>query len=91
MKNTILKYSFLFFIAAVGGVCSAAVLLNDTFADSSRLETNLPNESTFWASSPGDVTVGVSYVQQAMATSSRRLHTYFTPANAPASLELGDK
>jgi hypothetical protein len=78
-------------LLVLGGMASATVLLNDTFADGSRLETNLPNESGLWASSPADVTTGAGSVAQAMATSSRRLHTYFAADGSPVSLGVGEQ
>lgn len=76
---------------SISSMCSAVVLLNDTFADGSRIETNLPTESGFWASSAGDVTTTAGNVRLGMAGSSRRMHTYFTPEGSPVSLDVGQK
>jgi hypothetical protein len=90
MKSTS-TYFFLAAILAVSTVCSAQVLLYDTFADGSRIETSLPTESGFWASSAGDVTTSVGSVSLDMAGSSRRMHTYFAPSGSPTSLNVGEK
>lgn len=78
-------------ICLISSISPAVVLLNDTFADGSRIETDLPNESGFWASSAGDVTTTAGNVRLDMAGSSRRMHTYFTPAGSPVSLGVGEK
>jgi hypothetical protein len=89
MKSTS-KYFFLAAILVASTVCSAEVLLYDTFADGSRIETSLPTESGFWASSAGDVTTSVGSVSLDMAGSSRRMHTYFAPSGSPTSLSVGE-
>jgi hypothetical protein len=84
------KLSVLLMVCLMGTICSAGVLLNDTFADGVRTNTNLPTESALWASSAADVTTSVGSVAQTMVTSSRRLHTYFTSAGS-VSMNVGDK
>ncbi|MEJ5259924.1 MAG: PEP-CTERM sorting domain-containing protein [Anaerohalosphaeraceae bacterium] len=87
-----MKKSFLFLLVLLlGTLGQATVILHDTFADGSRLETNLPYESALYASSPADVTVSVGSVRQAMSTASRRLHTYFADQGSPLGLNVGDK
>lgn len=86
-----IKYAFLVTFLVISTFSSAAVLLDDTFADGSRIETSLPNESGFWASSAGDVTTTAGNVRLDMAGSSRRMHTYFAPAGSPVSLGVGEK
>lgn len=66
--------------ALVAPVSASTVLLNDTFADGSRLETNLPTESRVFASSAADVSVAPGALNYATQTASRRLATYFTPS-----------
>lgn len=87
MKKTLL----MLLLIAAGSIGQAAVILNDNFADGDRTDTNLPYESGFWASSPADVVTTPGNVRLDMATSSRRMHTYFTPAGAPVSLGVGQK
>jgi hypothetical protein len=70
---------------------SAVVLLNDTWADGSRAETNLPNESAVYASSAADVTVGVGSLSYTQTTSSRRIHTHFAPAGSPVTVGVGEQ
>lgn len=88
MKKTIVLCSLLL---VFGATAMGDVLLYDTFADGSRVETNLPNESGFWASSAGDVTTSVGNVALDMAGSSRRMHTYFAPEGSPVSLNVGEQ
>jgi hypothetical protein len=85
------RLSVFLMICLISSISSAAVILNDTFADGDRTDTALPNESGFWASSPADVTTTVGSVALDMAGSSRRMHTYFTPAGSPVSLGVGEK
>lgn len=91
MKNTLMKYSFLLVIAALTGVCSGAVLLNDTFADGSREETNLPSESAVWVSHPARIAMDVGSLAFTQDGSSTKMWTYFAPYGSPATLEIGDK
>lgn len=78
-------------IVACSPSFAATILLNDTWADGSRTETNLPNESAVYASVAGAVTMGTGSLAYTQDTSSRRLHTYFAPDGSPATLNVGDK
>ena len=88
---------FVFFVAAAM-VCFAVaspslggtVLLDDTWADGSRTETNLPTESAVWISAPGNVTMAAGSLSYTQSGSSQRLHTYFTPDGSPATLAVGE-
>ena len=93
MKTTSLKYAFMAasVVIATAGVCSAQVLLYDTFADGSRGQTNLPTESAVWASGATAVTMGPGSLAYAQSTSSRRLWTYFAPNGSPVSLGIGEQ
>lgn len=78
-------------IAACASTAPAAVLLNDTFADGDRTDTNLPDESAFFVGRPDQVTAvgpGLSYN---VSGSSEKLWTYFAAEDSPASLAVGDK
>ncbi|HOK65437.1 MAG TPA: PEP-CTERM sorting domain-containing protein [Anaerohalosphaeraceae bacterium] len=87
-----MKKAFLLLLVLLAGTLGqAAVILHDTFSDGDRTDTNLPYESGFWASSPADVTTTPGNVRLDMATSSRRMHTYFAPAGSPISLGVGQK
>jgi hypothetical protein len=88
--RSLYKHVFLVTLIALGSFCPAQILLNDTFADGNRTNTDLPNESGFWASSAGDVATNPGSVALTMGTSSRRMHTYFAPAGSPASLSVGE-
>ncbi|HOQ05002.1 MAG TPA: PEP-CTERM sorting domain-containing protein [Anaerohalosphaeraceae bacterium] len=85
------KAFLLLLVLAAGTLGQAAVILHDTFSDGDRTDTNLPYESGFWASSPADVTTTPGNVRLDMASSSRRMHTYFAPAGSPISLGVGQK
>ncbi len=94
MKSTLLKHLFVVAVSiALSGISPAATLLNDTWVDGSRVETNLPNESAVWAGHAGDVTVSPGSLQYGSAgyTSSHKLWTYFTPDGSPASVGVGEQ
>lgn len=78
-------------ILAVSCMSPAVVLLNDTWADASRSETNLPNESAVWAGTPASVTMGVGSLAYAQGTASQKLWTYFAPNGSPVVLDVGEK
>lgn len=78
-------------VALIGTVSSAEVLLNETWADGSRVETNLPTESAFWVGRPDQVTMGTGSLAYSVGTSSEKLWTYFTPNGSPVSLNVGEK
>jgi len=93
MKTTFIKTCTVWaLVAALGGVCAADVLLNDAFADGSRSETNLPNESAVWISHPDGVTMGAgSLAFDQTVSSSQKMWTYFAPNQSPVSLAVEDK
>ena len=62
---------------SISSMCSAVVLLNDTFADGSRIKPTCRQNRAF-ASSAGDVTTTARNVRLGMA-GPPELHTYFTP------------
>ncbi|MBN1818952.1 MAG: PEP-CTERM sorting domain-containing protein [Sedimentisphaerales bacterium] len=93
MKSTLVKH--LCIVAAMiafSGISSADLLLNDTWADGSRAETNLPNESAVWAGD-SDIAVSTGSLQYGIAgyTDSHKLWTYFTPDGSPVSLDVGQQ
>jgi hypothetical protein len=70
----------------------ADALLNDSWSDGSRTETDLPNESAVYASHPDGVTMAVgSLTYDQTVSSSQRLATYFTDAGSPQSIEVGNR
>src|SRR5688572_24707897 len=73
----------LLFSCAVG---RAATLLNDTWADGSRAENNLPTESAVHAgvsgTDGGSLTTTTGALQNVMGTGSRKIWTYFTSDNS---------
>lgn len=91
MRNSV----FLMMAALVASSACAEVLLYDTFADGSRGETDLPNESAVWvgysSSGTGGVAMGTGSLAYTQSTSSQKLWTYFAPDGAPVSLEVGQQ
>lgn len=78
-------------ICLISSMSSAVVLLNDTWADSSRAETNLPTESATWVSDSTLLTVAPGSFAFTQDGSSNRMWTYFTPDGSPASLSVGQQ
>jgi hypothetical protein len=84
-----------------------ALLLNDSWADGSRAESNLPTESAVWAGvsgtsvPPSSVVTSTGKLTLNQGSSSSKLWTYFTsdlsapnglqPHNAVQTLGVGDK
>lgn len=67
----------------------ATVLLNDTWADGTRTDQNLPDESQWFVSSSTSLTASPGNLRADWATNSSRLAlTYFTDG-APASIGIG--
>ncbi|HOM60126.1 MAG TPA: DNRLRE domain-containing protein [Anaerohalosphaeraceae bacterium] len=85
------QYTFLSAFLAMSAFCSAEVLLDDTFADGSRTETNLPTESAVWVSHPASVTTAPGSLAYTQSTGSQKLWTYFAPNGSPVSLGVGDQ
>jgi hypothetical protein len=85
------QYTFLSAFLAMSAFCSAEVLLDDTFADGSRTETNLPTESAVWVSHPASVTTAPGSLAYTQSTSSQKLWTYFAPNGSPVSLGVGEQ
>ena len=69
----------------------SAILLDDTWADGTRDDTNLPDESAVWAGDVDDVTVDVGSLQYGHTgyTDSHKLWTYFAPDGAPVTVTVG--
>ncbi|QDU89776.1 hypothetical protein Pla175_31710 [Pirellulimonas nuda] len=80
-------------IALMPAISSAAVILDDTFADGSRGETSLPNESAVWASHAGGVTMGAGSLafNQTTSSGSQKLWTHFAADGAEIELAVGDQ
>ena len=69
----------------------AAVLVDDTWADGSRAEQNLPAESAWFTTSVANMTASPGSLSVAnLATSSSQWTTYFTEAGSPSQLNVGD-
>ncbi len=75
------------------GMANAAFILDDTFADGSRGETNLPNESAVWVSHADGVTMGVGSLNfdQTESGGSQKMWTHFAPDGSPVSLGVGEQ
>ncbi len=89
-----LQYTFLTAVLVLGAVCSAEILLYDTFADGDRTNTNLPTESAVWFSHPANLTVtpgSLAVNQLAIGNTSSKMWTYFAPNGSPVTLGVGDQ
>jgi hypothetical protein len=86
----LLSMTALSLVAASPKSIAATILLNDTWADGSRTETSLPNESAVYASAAGSVAMASGSLSYTQSASSQRLATYFTPNGAPVQLAVGD-
>lgn len=92
MKDISLRHSLsIVMVFVLSGLCSAGVLLYDTWADASRAETALPNESAVWVGTPASVTMSTGSLAYAQSASSQKLWTYFAADGAPVSLKVGEK
>lgn len=75
-------------------VFAGMVLLNDSFTDGDRTDTNLPNESAVWVSHPSGVTMapGSMKYDQTATGGSQKMWTYFTANGSPLTLmNIGDR
>jgi len=86
----LLSLSLLSLVVASPTSLAATILLNDSWADGSRTETNLPNESAVYASAAGSVAMANGSLSYTQSTSSQRLATYFKPDGSPVQLAVGD-
>jgi pectate lyase len=68
----------------------ATVLVDDTFADGTRNNQNLPTDSAWYASSGASLTATNGAMTLIVGNSAILAITYFTPAASPASLNVGD-
>jgi len=93
------KRSHLWTLALVLSTCRptthAAVLLNDTWSDGSRAETNLPTESAVYAgisgSGGGALTTSPGVLSQTVATDSMKIWTHFAPDGSEVNLAVGQQ
>ncbi len=85
---------FTFLAALFAHVLSghATVLLDDTWLDGTRTETNLPEESAWFASTASSLAAATNLMTGTIpTTSSRHWWTYFTSSgNSPATLNIGE-
>lgn len=78
-------------VTTTGPVASAAILLNDTFADGTRTDTSLPTESAVWVSHAADTVVTPGSVAFTQGTGSKKLWTHYATDGAEVDLAVGDK
>jgi hypothetical protein len=83
-----LAVMFAFF--TFGSACCGEVLLDDSFADGSRAEANLPTEAEVWIGREQDVTIAAGKLSTSLRDSSQKLWTYFTESE-PVELAVGRK
>lgn len=75
---------------AAAGSCRGEMLLDDRWADGSRLEANRPAEAEVWVGREQDVTVAAGGLSTKMGESSQKIWTYFTDEK-PRQLAVGEK
>jgi hypothetical protein len=68
---------------------AATILLNDTWTDGQRTQTNLPNESAVFVSAAASTSVAAGSLSYTQSTGSQRLITYFAGAGSPVSVPVG--
>lgn len=78
-------------VTTTGPVASAAILLNDTFADGNRTSTSLPTNSAVWVSHAAATTTAPGSVAFTQSTGSQKLWTHFATDGAETDLAVGDK
>jgi hypothetical protein len=83
-----------FFAAVVVAFCActanAQVLLDDKWADGSRAESKLPQESAVWVGRKADVSVKPGAVETKLTPASQKIWTYFADKK-PITLKVGQK
>lgn len=77
-------------ICLISSMSSAVVLLDDTWADGSRAETNLPTESATWVSDASLLTVTPGSFAFQQDGSSNRMWTHFAADGSPVTLGVGE-
>jgi pectate lyase len=90
-----MKHLYRIAVAAISLLTSlipahGTVILDDTFANGTRNVQNLPANSAWYASSGASVTAAPGAMSIAVGGSAILAVTYFAPANAPISLDVGD-
>jgi hypothetical protein len=89
MKRTFL---LLFLVTCLMcGLSYGGVLLDETWADGTRDDTNLPTESATWVSDSGLVTVGVGSFAFTQDGSSNRMWTHFAADGSPVTMSVGQQ
>jgi len=76
-------------IVSAGTVCRGEMLLDDHWADGSRLEANRPAEAEAWVGREQDVTVAAGALSTKIGESSQKIWTYFTNEK-PRQLAVGE-
>ena len=69
---------------------SATVLLDDTFADGTRTNQNLPTDSAWFTTSAANMRAFTNSLSITNASGSSSWWTYFTPSGSPVVLGVGD-
>ena len=85
------------FFTALAALClmacssRATVILDDTFADGSRTNQNLPTDAAWFVSTPSSWKTAMNALTETNSTSAIMAVTYFgANTNAPVSLAVGD-
>lgn len=94
-----MKQAFLLALMSclVCGLSYGEVLLDDTWTDATRTDTDLPNESAVWVSHKNGVTMGtgsLSFDQTSDgggSSGSQKMWTYFAAEDDPVSIGVGQQ
>lgn len=69
---------------------SATVVLDDTFADGTRTNQNLPTDSAWFTTSAANMKAFTNSLSVTNLSGSSSWWTYFTPSGSPVVLDVGD-
>ncbi len=75
---------------AIATQAPATVVLDDTFADGTRNNQNLPTDSAWFASTAANLTTAPGAMTLTTGSGATLAVSYFAPSNNPVSLSVGD-
>jgi hypothetical protein len=88
MKRFVFLTALFVFVGNLPG--NAAVLLDDTWADGTRSNQNLPTDSAWFTTSAANMKAFTGFLSVTNTGSSSTWTTYFTAPGDPAHLNVGD-
>jgi hypothetical protein len=90
MKHLHYLLSSIVVACALPSTVFGAVVVDDKWADGSRKEQKLPNESAWFTSNATNLAASAGKLEVWSSSSSRQFVTYFAPLDAPVSLAKTD-